>query len=620
MFEENVDPNMGSLECGGLCVRLRRGDAKTDDHRPVDGREGQLSMEDATQQSGLRSKNGNGYIGNPLSPLTLTGNGAGYKGCSLQLRWRDSQWARSWNVVERGGAATKAVTVTALQPVVHGMSDLEQSNAAKDVDVSRKSCTRSLDCYLYKGLKRNGSSRHGHLDYPKSGANSNKLGFPADTNTPGYDFEYTIPSSHERLHPRKKQDPEIIAFQDVIPPWKGDIFSFYPPEAKKISPFLLDDSEAWFSTNEVQQLDEDVLDLIFDAACRGNAGMVAILGSICKQFRQLVVKIADETVVINDYVLDDPGPATTPEMALKVFGDGGDERKRLRARSLKWKAYNVRLGVLAQVLGTLERVTALTLIGSRLTTRADVILHLPNIHEILFHRCTLDFPGLASFMQALPNLQALRILGPGMIISNSTPFLTHSEPPLTLPMSLESLEVDCPHMWGQCGVDDGERILYWFKNAKNLVWLKLAMTGEVGVLPGNSLIQANRKSLLSLSLALVEHPKQCWDYSLKVGAPELLDLSVSVQNTPIDLYFISDFFHHLQSPKLSSLDLHIHILPELTVRWHSYHDKVAFKRYSPALQASFDVSKCQNFPDLANHHSGQYLWSVPAEKNGGPDS
>ncbi len=57
------------------------------------------------------------------------------------------------------------------------------------------------------------------------------------------------------------------------------------------------------STNEVQQLDEDVLGLIFDAACRGDAGMVSILGSVCKQFRRLVVRIADETVVINDYVL-----------------------------------------------------------------------------------------------------------------------------------------------------------------------------------------------------------------------------------------------------------------------------------------------------------------------------
>ncbi len=390
------------------------------------------------------------------------------------------------------------------------------------------------------------------------------------------------------------------------------------------------------STNEVQQLDEDVLGLIFDAACRGDTGMVAILGSVCKQFRRLVVSIADETVVIYDYVLDDPGPAITPEMALKVFGQGGDERKRLRARSLKWKAYNVRLGVLAQVLGTLERVTALTFIGATLNQRTDIILHLPKIREIIFRRCTLGFSVLANFMQALPNLQALRILGPGMIISKPSPFFPGSEPALILPSSLESLDMDCSHMWGHFGVDDGERILYWFRNAKNLVWLKLAMTGEVGWLPGNSMIQVNSRSLSSLSLSLgvslpdcvmtfrswaVEHPKQCWDYDLKVEAPELLDLTVSVRSTPIDLYFINDFFRQLQSPKLSNLALHIHVisvndsysagetvsrlknlaeciihrsvdnrLQELTVRWHSYQDTVAIERYSPALQASFDVS------------------------------
>ncbi|KAK0437074.1 hypothetical protein EV421DRAFT_1739269 [Armillaria borealis] len=219
----------------------------------------------------------------------------------------------------------------------------------------------------------------------------------------------------------------------------------------------------------VQQLDEDVLGLIFNAACRGDTGMVAILGSICRQFRRLVVRITDETVIINDYVLDDPGPATTPEMALKVFGDGGDERKRQRAHSLKWKAYNVRLDVFTQVLGTLERVTVLTFIGAKLDERADVILRLPKIHELFFDHCTLGFPGLASLMQALPNLEALRTLGPGKVISQTTPFFPDTEPPLTLPTSLEYLDVDCTHMSGHWGFDDGECILYWLNNAKNLV-------------------------------------------------------------------------------------------------------------------------------------------------------
>ncbi len=42
-----------AVVCAHPCVPLRRGDAKTDDNKPVDGREGQLSMEDAMQQSGL---------------------------------------------------------------------------------------------------------------------------------------------------------------------------------------------------------------------------------------------------------------------------------------------------------------------------------------------------------------------------------------------------------------------------------------------------------------------------------------------------------------------------------------------------------------------------------------
>ncbi len=364
--------------------------------------------------------------------------------------------------------------------------------------------------------------------------------------------------------------------------------------------------------------------------------MVAIFRSVCSRFRRLVVRFADETVVINDYVLDDPGPAITPETALKVFGKDGDERKRLRARSLKWKAYNVRLGVLAQVLGTLERVSALTFIGAELDERADIILHLPNIRELFFDHCTLGFPGLAGLMQALPKLEALCALGRGTIISPTTPYIPKAEPALTLPASLELLDIDCSHMWAHWGIDDGERILYWLKNAKNLVGLRLAMTREVGWLPGNNLIQVNRKSLLSLSLALgvsfpdcvmacrswvVEHPRQCWDFYLEVEAPELLDLTVSTRSASKDLHFASAFFGKLQSPKLKSLALHIHILPisdkypagetvdhlehlaaciirrsadnrlqKLSVDWHSYRDTAAVGQYSPAFQASFDTS------------------------------
>ncbi|KAK0192029.1 hypothetical protein F5146DRAFT_999286 [Armillaria mellea] len=380
-------------------------------------------------------------------------------------------------------------------------------------------------------------------------------------------------------HPRKKQGLEIIAFQDAIPPCK-----------------------------------------VLLGACRGDTGMITIFGSVCKQFHRLVVRIADEMVVINNYVLDDPGPATTLEMALKVFGDGGDERKRLRACSLKWKAYNVRLGVHAQVLGTLERVTVLMFIGAKLDERADVILHLPNICELFFDHCTLGFPGLTTLMQALPNLEALRTLGPGKVISQMTPFFPDTEPPLTLPTSLEYLDVDCTHMSGCRGFDNGEHILYWLNKAKNLVGLRLAMTGEVGWLPRNLLIQANRKSLFSLSLAL-EHPRQCWNCFLKVEAPELLELMVSVRSASEDLYFICDFFHQLRSPNPSSLTLHVHILPtgddypacemvhelkmlaaciirrsvnsrlkKLSIHWHSYQDTVAVKEYSPVFQASFDVS------------------------------
>ncbi|KAK0196153.1 hypothetical protein F5146DRAFT_997616 [Armillaria mellea] len=441
----------------------------------------------------------------------------GYKGCSLQLRWCNSrptivggcavepppsgipckdltlmqERKAHMECVERGGTVTKAVTTTALQPGI--------------------SWYTSWDPWVME---------HSDTDVwtiPSQAPTATNWDSPLSSES--YDFEYTIPSGRERLHPRKKQDLEIIAFQDVIPPWKGDIFSFYPPEAKKISPFLLDDSEAWFS--------------------------------VCKQFRRLVVRIADEMVVINNYVLDDPGPATTPEMALKVFGDGGDERKHLRAR----------------------------------------------------------FPGLAGLMQALPNLEALSTLGRGTIISPTTPYIPKAEPALTLPTSLESLDIDCNHMWGHWGIDDGERILYWLKNAKNLTGLRLAMTREVGEL-----------KIPSLSLAS-EHPRQCWDFFLEVEAPELLDLMVSIRSASKDLHFASAFFGKLQSPKLSNLALHIHILPisddypasetvdhlehlaaciirlsadnrlqKLSVDWHSYHDTAAIEQYSPAFQASFDTS------------------------------
>ncbi|KAK0192022.1 hypothetical protein F5146DRAFT_1135757 [Armillaria mellea] len=342
----------------------------------------------------------------------------------------------------------------------------------------------------------------------------------------------------------------------------------------------------------VQQLDEDVLDLIFNAAHRGDTGMITILGSVCKQFCQLVVRIADEMVVINDYVLDDPGPATTPEMALK---------------------YNVRLGVLAQVLGTLERVTVLTFIGVELDEHADVVFHLPNIRELFFDHCTLGFPGLAGLMQALPNLEALSTLGRGTIISPTTPYIPKAEPALTLPTSLESLDIDCNHMWGHWGIDNGEHILYWLKNTKNLMGLRLAMTREVGVsFPG---------CVMACCSWVVEHSRQCWDFFLEVEAPELLDLTVSIRSASKDLHFASAFFGKLQSPKLSNLALHIHILPisddypasetvdhlehlaaciihlstdnrlqKLSVDWHSYHDTAAIKQYSPAFQASFDTS------------------------------
>ncbi len=91
----------------------------------------------------------------------------------------------------------------------------------------------------------------------------------------------------------------------------------------------------------------------------------------------------------------------------------------------------------------------LTFRGAEWDERADVIFHLPNIRELFFDHYTLGFPGLVGLMQALPNLEALCTLGPGKIISQTTPFFPDTEPPLTLPTSLEYLDVDCTHMWGR---------------------------------------------------------------------------------------------------------------------------------------------------------------------------
>ncbi len=267
------------------------------------------------------------------------------------------------------------------------------------------------------------------------------------------------------------------------------------------------------ANNKVQQLNIDVLGLVFDEVCRDEPPMVDVLGNVSRDFSDLVGRIADQMVVIDDQDADDRGAAITPEAALSLFGKGDErtERKRMRARTLRWSAYRVRADVLAQVLITLERVMALTLVGAELDERTDDISCYPAIREVTLEQCTLGFPGLANLMQALPNLEGLKITGRGTTIVPTTSGFAATEPFLTLPASLVSLDVDCSHVWdsvdfhhfwGGWAGEDGNRLLSWLRNAANLSRFRIAMTGEIGWYQGSRLIQANRNSLLSLTLAL----------------------------------------------------------------------------------------------------------------------
>ncbi|PBK93846.1 hypothetical protein ARMGADRAFT_1029724 [Armillaria gallica] len=376
------------------------------------------------------------------------------------------------------------------------------------------------------------------------------------------------------------------------------------------------------------ELNDDVLDLIFDEVCREEASMVEVLGNVSGGFSELIQRIADQTVVIDDQDAYDRGDDITPEEALSLFGKGDEEteRKRLRARTLRWSVYRVRVDVLAQVLATLERVTALTFVGAKLDERTDGIPCYTTIREVTFEQCTLGFPGLTSLMQALPNLEGLKVAGRGTTIVPTTADLAQTEPSLTLSSSLVTLDADCSHVqdradfdhvWGGWMGDDGNRLLYWLRNAANLSRLRIAMTGEVGWYPGDDIIQANRNSLLSLTLAL-EHPFQAWDIYLELAAPELLYLMVSVRSAPTDFYHIEAFFNKLEAPKLNTLAFHIHVLPisddyslgktllhledlatciiryynrllKVTIHWHSYRDTVTVELYSAAFSASFET-------------------------------
>ncbi|PBK93797.1 hypothetical protein ARMGADRAFT_1029675 [Armillaria gallica] len=235
------------------------------------------------------------------------------------------------------------------------------------------------------------------------------------------------------------------------------------------------------------ELNDDVLDLIFDEVCREEASMVEVLE------------------------------------AVSLFGKGDEEteKKRLRARTLKWNVY-------------------------RLDERTDGIPRYTTIHKVTFKQCTLGFPGLASLMQALPHLEGLKIAGRGTTIVPTIADLAQTKPSLTLSPSLVKLNVDCTHLWdsvdfrhfwGGSAGEDGNCLLSWLRNVANLSRLRIAMTGEI------------------------EHPLQAWDFCLEVEAPELLDLMVSARSSPTDLHYIGAFFSNLESPKLNALTFHIHVLP-----------------------------------------------------------
>ncbi|PBK93801.1 hypothetical protein ARMGADRAFT_1029678 [Armillaria gallica] len=320
------------------------------------------------------------------------------------------------------------------------------------------------------------------------------------------------------------------------------------------------------------ELNDDVLDLIFDEVCREEASMVEVLE------------------------------------AVSLFGKGDEEteKKRLRARTLKWNVY-------------------------RLDERTDGIPRYTTIHKVTFKQCTLGFPGLASLMQALPHLEGLKIAGRGTTIVPTIADLAQTKPSLTLSPSLVKLNVDCTHLWdsvdfrhfwGGSAGEDGNCLLSWLRNVANLSRLRIAMTGEIGRYQGNRFIQANRNSLLSLTLAL-EHPLQAWDFCLEVEAPELLDLMVSARSSPTDLHYIGAFFSNLESPKLNALTFHIHVLPisddyplSRTVR---ELDKAVGIQPSPAEWGTCSSAELSKYAENANPVS-EILSGVSARMNGGANS
>ncbi len=201
-------------------------------------------------------------------------------------------------------------------------------------------------------------------------------------------------------------------------------------------------------------------------------------------------EIAAQLVEVVDY----EGEYHSPEVAVRWFSHIDHLGDTSAARWLQWKAGTLRADRLAAVLAQLPNIRSMRLVN----TRVGDVLPMPQMESVVLERCMLWFPELDLFLAALPALQTLVIEGHGTIFERGVGVEAEYESALTLPATLSRLEVDARH------APEGERALYWFRNARRLTELRVGMTGAVGWYPGTNIVDDSQECLEVLTLALGE--------------------------------------------------------------------------------------------------------------------
>ncbi len=201
-------------------------------------------------------------------------------------------------------------------------------------------------------------------------------------------------------------------------------------------------------------------------------------------------EIAAQLVEVVDY----EGEYHSPEAAVRWFSHIDHLGDVSAARWLQWKAGTLRADWLAAVLAQLPNIRSMRLVN----TRVGDVLPMPQMESVVLEHCMLWFPELDLFLAALPALQTLVIEGHGTIFERGVGVEAEYESALTLPATLSRLEVDARH------APEGERALYWFRNARRLTELRVGMTGAVGWYPGTNIVDDSQECLEVLTLALGE--------------------------------------------------------------------------------------------------------------------